>query len=156
MNIDIFEGKSLLHIVNTLFIYINTRTKASKKFSEFFFSINITWHCLESVYWKNYFNLAEIFVLGIFEIGNQTECSRNEQRSVIKFLQAVNCKPCEIDKRMCDVYVEANFSKKIFTDWLKIGLPWRARVKKKTVNLLETQLLATKEKFPGAEVKKEG
>ena len=36
---------------------------------------------------------------------NQTECSRFEQRSVIKFLVAEKCKPCEIYRRICNVYV---------------------------------------------------
>ena len=32
---------------------------------------------------------------------NQTESSRLEQKSVIKFLVAEKCKPCEIYRRMC-------------------------------------------------------
>ena len=36
-----------------------------------------------------------------------------EQKSVIKFLAAEKCKPCEIYKRMCDG--EACFSPKMFT-----------------------------------------
>ena len=35
-----------------------------------------------------------------------------EQSSVIKYLLAKKCKPCEIYRRMCDVYGEACFSKK--------------------------------------------
>ena len=34
-----------------------------------------------------------------------------EQRSVIKFLVGKKCKPCEIYKRICDVYREMCFSK---------------------------------------------
>ena len=40
--------------------------------------------------------------------------SRLEQRSVIKFLAAENGKPCEIYWIMCDMYVEAYFTKKIY------------------------------------------
>ena len=43
---------------------------------------------------------------------NQIECSRLEQRSVIKFMVMEKCKPCEIYRRMCDVYEKAIFSKK--------------------------------------------
>ena len=35
---------------------------------------------------------------------NQTVCTWFEQRSIIKFLVTENCKPCEICRRMCDVY----------------------------------------------------
>ena len=42
---------------------------------------------------------------------NQTECSRLEQRSVIKFLVAEKCKPYGIYRRMCDV-TEVYFSKR--------------------------------------------
>ena len=43
---------------------------------------------------------------------NQTECSRLEQRSVIKFLQAKKFKSCEIYRRIYDAYREAYVSKK--------------------------------------------
>ena len=43
---------------------------------------------------------------------NQTEGRGLEQRSVIKFLVVVKCKPCEIYRRMCDVYREAGLSQK--------------------------------------------
>ena len=33
------------------------------------------------------------------------------------------CKPCEIDRRMYDVYVEAGFNQKMFTNGLNMGLP---------------------------------
>ena len=42
---------------------------------------------------------------------NQTECSGLEQRSLIKFFVDEKCKPCEIYRRMCDMYREAGFSK---------------------------------------------
>ena len=35
---------------------------------------------------------------------NQTECSRLEQRSVNKFSVAEKYKPCEVFRRMRDVY----------------------------------------------------
>ena len=57
---------------------------------------------------------------------NLTECSRLEQRSVIKFLVAEKCKSCEIYRRMFNVFGEASFSKKIFTNELNMGLPLRA------------------------------
>ena len=54
-------------------------------------------NCLELLYSKNYFNIVKIFVLKLFKkVENQTEYSRLEQRSVIKFLLAEKCKPCEI------------------------------------------------------------
>ena len=49
--------------------------------------------------------------------------SRLEQKSVIKFLVAEKCKPCEIYKRICDKYREECFSKKMLTNKLKIDLP---------------------------------
>ena len=53
---------------------------------------------------------------------NQTECSRLEQRFVIIFLVAEKCKPCEIYKRTCDVYQEACFGQKMFTNGLNMDL----------------------------------
>ena len=41
---------------------------------------------------------------------NQIECTKLEQRSVIKFLLTEKCKPCEIYRTMSDVYGEACFS----------------------------------------------
>ena len=40
-----------------------------------------------------------------------------EQRSIIKFLLAVKCKPCEIYQRICDVYEEACFNQKNVYKW---------------------------------------
>ena len=59
---------------------------------------------MELFHSKNYFNLTEIFVYKIR--AKQTDCYRLEQRSVIKFLVAKNCKPYEIYRRICDVYRE--------------------------------------------------
>ena len=39
-----------------------------------------------------------------------TECSRLEQRSVIKFLVAQKCKQYETYRRMCNMYGKACFS----------------------------------------------
>ena len=51
---------------------------------------------------------------------NQTESSMLEQKSVIKFLVAEKCKPCEVYWQICDVYREAFFSQeKMFTIRLK-------------------------------------
>ena len=67
----------------------------------------------ELAYGKNYFSLAKIIVLRLFEMEtNQTECSRFEQRYVIKFLLTKKCKQCEIYKRKCDMYREVCFSEK--------------------------------------------
>ena len=81
-------------------------------------------YCLKLVYCKNYFSLAKVFVLRLFKVvANQTECSRLEQRSVIKFLVAEKCNPCETYRKMYDVFRETYFiEKKMFTNWLKIGL----------------------------------
>ena len=54
------------------------------------------------------------------------------QRFVIKFLVVEKCKPCEINKRVWDVYREACFGKKkMFTNGLNIDLPLQVWVKKK-------------------------
>ena len=50
---------------------------------------------------------------------NQTEISRLEQRSVIKFLVAGKGKPHEIYRRMCDMYGEACLGKKNLYKWDK-------------------------------------
>ena len=55
-------------------------------------------------------------------VTNQTDSSRLEQRSVIKFLVAEKCKPCKIYWRMYDIYEEACFSTKMFTNGLNMGL----------------------------------
>ena len=46
-----------------------------------------------------------------------------EQRSFIKYLLVVKCKPYEIYRRMCDVYGEACFSQNMFTNGLNMGWP---------------------------------
>ena len=49
-------------------------------------------------------------------MANQTECSWLEQRSVMKFLVVKKRKPCEIYRRICDVYGEG-----IVYNWTKNG-----------------------------------
>ena len=62
-------------------------------------------------------------------VTNQIEYSRIEQRSVMKFLMAKKCKPCEIYK-MCDADGVTCSSLKMFTDKLnttslgKKDSPW--------------------------------
>ena len=53
---------------------------------------------------------------------NQTDCSKLEERSVITFLVAEKCKPCEIYRRISDVYGEACFNQNIVVNRLNIGL----------------------------------
>ena len=49
------------------------------------------------------------------------QCSKLEQRSVIKFLVAEKCKPCESYWRMYNVNREAYFSQKKSLQWSKYG-----------------------------------
>ena len=54
-------------------------------------------HCLELLYNKNYFNVINYICFeAIQNDENQTDCSKLEQRFVIKFLVADKGKPCEI------------------------------------------------------------
>ena len=125
-------------------------------FSEFF------WHrCKCYLVWnrliaKNHLNLTKIFLLKLFKMAkNQTDHSRFEQKSVIRFLMAKKCKPCHIYTRMCDVWRKTCFSQKMFTNRLNIGLllwDWM----EKTVHRVETHWLSSKEKVLGAVVSKEG
>ena len=63
------------------------------------------------VYNKEYLNLGRVFALKRFKVeANQPECSRLEQRSIINVLVAEKCKPCEIYRRMCNVYGEVRFN----------------------------------------------
>ena len=59
-------------------------------------------------------------MLSIFQFYKMAElesCSRIEQRLVIKFLVAEQCKPSEIFRRTSDVYEEAYFSQKNVYKW---------------------------------------
>ena len=60
-------------------------------------------------------------------VANQTVYSSFEQRSIIKFSVAEKSKPCEIYRRMCDVYREECFSQKMFTN---MGLTLRNQSQK--------------------------
>ena len=60
--------------------------------------------------------------------GDKSECSRLEQRSVIKFLVADKCKPCEIYRRMCDVYWEACFSQKSLKNGLNYQIVFKMKM----------------------------
>ena len=54
-------------------------------------------------------------------VANQSKCSSLEQQSVINFLVVEKSKPCEIYRRMCDVYIEKQVlvkkKKKIIHKW---------------------------------------
>ena len=100
----------------------------------------------------HYFNLAKIFVLRLFKpVAHQTDCSRFEQRSVIQFLMAKKCKPCEIYWRLCDAQGETCFSQKMFANWLNMGLQELIRQSKEW-----KYWLSCKEKVLDAAVNKEG
>ena len=53
-------------------------------------------------------------------VASQTEYLK--QRSVIKFMVAEKCKPCEIYRRMCDEYGEACFSQRNIYKLAKHGI----------------------------------
>ena len=74
---------------------------------------------------------------------NQTEYFRLEQKSLTEILVAEKSKPCEIYKRMCDMYGEACFNEKICSNGLNTDLPQRARVKN-TDDGMETYWLSGK------------
>ena len=103
-------------------------------------------HCLELVNSKNYLNHKK-YVLRLFKmVANPTECSKLEQRSVMKFLMAEKHKACEIHRRMCDVYEEACLSQKMFINGWDRGLPLQARVEK-TVDGVEIQWFSVMKRF---------
>ena len=80
----------------------------------FFFTVNIFWYakiCFDSI--KN---------------GERSECSKLEQRSVIKFLLAEKCKPYEFTEE-CVMFGETCFSKNIFTNRLNMYLSPQVWVK---------------------------
>ena len=82
------------------------------------------------------------------------ENSRLEQRSVIKFMLAEKCKPCDIYKWMSNVFQEARSRKKnIFINVLNMRLALQAWIEK-TVHEVETHWQSGKEKVPGAAVSK--
>ena len=95
------KTKNLLWNVNHVYSLINNvNLKKKKKIVTIFF-----YKCkLYIVYSKDYFTLAEIFLLRLFKmVTNQIVCIRLEQMSVIKYLVAEKYKPCEMYGRMYDV-----------------------------------------------------
>ena len=68
----------------------------------------------------------------------QKECSRIEQKFVIKVLMAEKGKPCEIFRRICGVYGEDSFHQKMFANGLN-------NESKKTIDGVETKWLSGKE-----------
>ena len=74
------------------------------------------------VYSKNCFSFAKMFVLRLFEmVENQKQCSKLEQRSVVKFLLAEKYKPCKIYRRMRDVHGEVCLNQKDVYKSSKLG-----------------------------------
>ena len=100
-------------------------------FKEIFYSVFLL-HKRKFYIDCNYFNHAKIFLLRLFRmVANTTVYTRLEQRSLIRFLVAEKCKPCEIYRRMYNVYRKAFLVQKIFTDELNMGLllqSWRENV----------------------------
>ena len=76
---------------------------------------------MELVHSKIYFNFVEKYFQAMLN-GIKSVYSTQKQRSVIKFLVAEKCKPCEIYRRMCDAYGEACFSHKKITNEIKMSL----------------------------------
>ena len=73
---------------------------------------------------KHFFNLAKIFVLRLFKMGQikQTTLKVNRDMSP-NFLWLRSANQCECYRRMWDVYGEAYLSKTMFINGLNIGLP---------------------------------
>ena len=69
-------------------------------------------------------------------MADQTECSKLEQWSVIKFLLAEKYKPNRIDRRMCDAYGQAYFNKKKIFANVKNCLTVKIVFKMKTDRLI--------------------
>ena len=84
----------------------------------FFFKVIFHQKCKVGTVWnqfiENIFKSCKSIGLSLFKMAaNQIECSRLEQKSLIKFLVAEECKPCEIYRRKYVMYREACFSFKI-------------------------------------------
>ena len=71
-------------------------------------------------------------------VSNQTDCSIRTE-ICIKVLVAEKRKPCEIYRKMCDVYGEVYFSQKLFTNSLNMSFPQQTQVKKDSGNKLTLQ-----------------
>ena len=61
-----------------------------------------TLDCLQIAYSKNYLKSHENICFEAIQNGGKSECFRLEQSSVMKFLVAEKCEPCEIHRRMYD------------------------------------------------------
>ena len=96
--------------------------------------------------WEKLFQSHRNICSEAIQNGSTSEGSKLKRKSVIKFLEAVKCKPCEIYRRICDVHREACFSQKMFTNQLNMGLPLWTRVDK-TVHRVEAHWLSIKKKF---------
>ena len=106
-------------------MYIYVYTRAIQSIQEFLEKRKI--HILQDFFFHifklclfwNWFiakiiSISQKYVLRLFKMAtNQTEYSRIEQRSVIKFLQADMCKPCEI-------YIVSTFSNETFTLYVRV------------------------------------
>ena len=78
-------------------------------------------------------------------VENQSAPSLNRGLS-LNFLVAEKCKPCEIYRRMCEVYWEACFSWKNLYKWAKHGFSTISR-NQKIFHVEETHWLSGKKKF---------
>ena len=97
---------------------------------------------MEIVYWGNYFNLTKILVLGQFKMsGNQSAPGLNRGLSW-KFWWLKNAN----QGKFTDMYGEAWFNKKNFTNRLSMDSRQRVSVKKR-VKGVETLCLSDNEKF---------
>ena len=103
---------------------------------------------MELLYDKNPFYLAKMFFEAI-QNGSKHEYSRLEQRSIIKFFLEEKCKPCEMYRRMCDVYGKACFNSRILTNELNMGLPL-GTCAEKTVHEVKTYWHSGKVKVSAA------
>ena len=79
---------------------------------------------------------------------NQTECTRLEQKSLIKILVVEKCKRCKIYRRMCNVYREV-LVQKMFTNGLNMSL-----LKRCSMELKHTDSLVKKKFWAQQSVKK--
>ena len=67
---------------------------------------------MELVYEKKLYQSRKNTCFDYIQNSGKSEFFRLQQSSVINFLVAKKCKPCEICRKTCDVYREACFSPK--------------------------------------------
>ena len=65
------------------------------------FPLMQTLHCLESIHYKKLFLFGKNICCETIQNGRKWECSRLEQRSVIRCLMAEKYKPCKIYSVVC-------------------------------------------------------